>query len=177
MSSQADHGGHRERMRKRFKESGNFKGFSEHEILEMLLFYIVPRKNTNDIAHELIKKFGSLNSVLNASVEELSSVKDMGESSANSLLFFRELINYCSTVTDSRIDIRNISAALSFVNNCFRNEKQEKFKVICIDSGFHIKSVTDISAGGARFTPVDFRELTKAVLNSGTDIVILAQSP
>ena len=130
MSSQADHGGHRERMRKRFKESGNFKGFSEHEILEMLLFYIVPRKNTNDIAHELIKKFGSLNSVLNASVEELSSVKDMGESSANSLLFFRELINYCSTVTDSRIDIRNISAALSFVNNCFRNEKQEKFKVI-----------------------------------------------
>ena len=156
MSSQADHGGHRERMRKRFKESGNFKGFSEHEILEMLLFYIVPRKNTNDIAHELIKKFGSLNSVLNASVEELSSVKDMGESSANSLLFFRELINYCSTVTDSRIDIRNISAALSFVNNCFRNEKQEKFKVICIDSGFHIKSVTDISAGGARFTPVDF---------------------
>ena len=138
MSSQADHGGHRERMRKRFKESGNFKGFSEHEILEMLLFYIVPRKNTNDIAHELI--------------------------------------NYCSTVTDSRIDIRNISAALSFVNNCFRNEKQEKFKVICIDSGFHIKSVTDISAGGARFTPVDFRELTKAVLNSGTDIVILAHN-
>ena len=131
MSSQADHGGHRERMRKRFKESGNFKGFSEHEILEMLLFYIVPRKNTNDIAHELIKKFGSLNGVLNASVEELSSVKDMGESSANSLLFFRELINYCSTVTDSRID---------------------------------------------RFTPVDFRELTKAVLNSGTDIVILAHN-
>ena len=129
MSSQADHGGHRERMRKRFKESGNFKGFSEHEILEMLLFYIVPRKNTNDIAHELIKKFGSLNSVLNASVEELSSVKDMGESSANSLLFFRELINYCSTVTDSRIDIRNISAALSFVNNCFRNEKHEKFSL------------------------------------------------
>ena len=126
MSSQADHGGHRERMRKRFKESGNFKGFSEHEILEMLLFYIVPRKNTNDIAHELIKKFGSLNSVLNASVEELSSVKDMGESSANSLLFFRELINYCSTVTDSRIDIRNISAALSFVNNCFRNEKHTR---------------------------------------------------
>lgn len=176
MSSQADHDGHRERMRKRFKESGNFKGFSEHEILEMLLFYIVPRKNTNDIAHELIKKFGSLNSVLNASVEELSSVKDMGESSANSLLFFRELINYCSTVTDSRIDIRNISAALSFVNNCFRNEKHEKFKVICIDSGFHIKSVTDISSGGARFTPVDFRELTKAVLNSGTDIVILAHN-
>ena len=99
-------------------------------------------------------------------MEELSSVKDMGESSANSLLFFRELINYCSTVTDSRIDIRNISAALSFVNNCFRNEKHEKFKVICIDSGFHIKSVTDISAGGARFTPVDFRELTKAVPNT-----------
>ena len=94
-------------------------------------------------------------------MEELSSVKDMGESSANSLLFFRELINYCSTVTDSRIDIRNISAALSFVNNCFRNEKQEKFKVICIDSGFHIKSVTDISAGGARLPLLIFVSLQK----------------
>lgn len=176
MSSQADHGGHRERMRKRFKESGSFKGFSEHEILEMLLFYIVPRKNTNDIAHALIKKFGSLNGVLNASAEEISSVKDMGESSANSIVFFKELINYCSTVTDSRIDVRNISATLDFVKSCFRNEKQEKFKVICIDTGFHIKSVTDISSGGARFTAVDFRELTKAVLNSGTDIVILAHN-
>ena len=50
MSSQADHGGHRERMRKRFKESGNFKGFSERRILGNALFYIVPRKNTNDCA-------------------------------------------------------------------------------------------------------------------------------
>jgi NAD-dependent DNA ligase len=119
MSSQADHGGHRERMRKRFKESGNFKGFSEHEILEMLLFYIVPRKNTNDIAHELIKKFGSLNSVLNASVEELSSVKDMGESSANSLLFFRELINYCSiTQTMGRSIHTTVTTVLAMATVC-----------------------------------------------------------
>ena len=45
MSSQADHGGHRERMRKRFKESGNFKGFSEHEILEMLILHCAEKEH------------------------------------------------------------------------------------------------------------------------------------
>ena len=54
------HDGHRERMRLRFRETGSFDGFSEHEIIEMLLFYTHPRRNTNEIAHELIDRFGSI---------------------------------------------------------------------------------------------------------------------
>lgn len=64
------HSGHRKRVKERFLNS-EFEQFNEHEILEMLLFYAIPLKDTNPLAHELINKFGSISSVLDASPEEL----------------------------------------------------------------------------------------------------------
>lgn len=171
-----NHSGHRERMRKRFRETGDLKGFSEHEILEMLLFYVLPRRNTNDLAHELINKFGSLKGVLNASPEELVAVPDMGEGAAHSIAFFDKLMKYCAAQTDDRVDVRDFDGVLRFVDNCFAGEKTEKFKVICIDSGYHIKSVAEVCEGDPRSAPVDFRAMTKAVLNSGCDVIMIAHN-
>lgn len=176
MDEKDNHSGHRERMRRRFRENKSLCGFSEHEILEMLLFYILPRVNTNNVAHELISRFGSVNGVLNASPEELMSVDKIGESAAYSIAFFRELSAYSSSERTARVDVRDFNAALRFAGECFIGESCEKFKVICVDSGYHIKSVADVAAGGSRCAPVDFRELTKAVLNSGSDIIILAHN-
>ena len=67
------HEGHRQRLKNRFLESG-LDSFQPHNILEMLLFYSIPRKDTNDIAHSLIEKFGSLSGVFDADVEELTKV-------------------------------------------------------------------------------------------------------
>ena len=75
------HAKHRERMRKRFLET-NSDGFSDHELLEILLFYAIPRKNTNDIAHRLLNRFGSFEGVFSASIDELTQVEDIGETSA-----------------------------------------------------------------------------------------------
>ncbi|MBE6541226.1 MAG: hypothetical protein E7672_02135 [Ruminococcaceae bacterium] len=72
------HAGHRSRMRKRFETDG-FDSFSDHECLEMLLFNTMKRVNTNEIAHELIDKFGSISAVLNASDEELIKVDGIGD--------------------------------------------------------------------------------------------------
>ena len=72
------HDGHRERLRKKFKE-GNIE---DHELLELLLFSSIPRRNTNEIAHRLIDKFGSVNGVFNASERALCSVEGVGENSA-----------------------------------------------------------------------------------------------
>ena len=60
-----EHSGHRQRMRERFVKQG-LEGFAPHEILELLLFYAIPQKNVNPIAHQLINRFGSLYGVLNA---------------------------------------------------------------------------------------------------------------
>ena len=64
------HSGHRSRIRDKFVAS-EFDNFNDHEIIEMLLFYSIPRVDTNPIAHELLNHFGSLSSVLDSTIESL----------------------------------------------------------------------------------------------------------
>ena len=60
------HGGHRQRLKKRFLDEG-LDHFNEHQVLELLLFYCIPRQDTNPIAHALLQHFKSLENVMNAS--------------------------------------------------------------------------------------------------------------
>ena len=69
-----NHYGHRQRLKDRFLQTG-FAGFDPHNILELLLFYSIPQKDTNDLAHELMNRFGSLSGVFDASYEDLVKVK------------------------------------------------------------------------------------------------------
>ena len=87
------HEGHRKRLRNRFAENG-LNGFHPHEILELILFYSIPRANTNEIAHNLINRFGSVYHVFNASPEELSSVKGMGSKSIEFIKIFGDVCSY-----------------------------------------------------------------------------------
>lgn len=75
------HEGHRERLRKKFL-MGDIDSFEDHEILEFALFYAIPRKNTNEISHNLLNEFGSLPAIFDAPINALKEVKGMGESSA-----------------------------------------------------------------------------------------------
>ncbi len=75
------HDGHREKMRRRFRETG-LEGFADHEALELLLYYAIPRRDTNPIAHALMDRYDSLSAVLNAPVEDLQKVEGIGESAA-----------------------------------------------------------------------------------------------
>lgn len=75
------HDGHREKMRLRYRKSG-LEAFAEHEALELLLYYAIPRRDTNPIAHRLMERYGSLSAVLTAPVEDLMQVEGVGESAA-----------------------------------------------------------------------------------------------
>lgn len=75
------HAGHRAKLKKRFLRDG-LDGFEDHNILEFLLFFAIPRKDTNEIAHALMARFGTLSKVLEASVEELCEVSGIGENAA-----------------------------------------------------------------------------------------------
>ena len=71
--AQHNHYGHRQRLKDRFLQTG-FTGFDAHGILELLLFYSIPQRDTNDLAHELVNRFGSLSGVFDASYEDLVKV-------------------------------------------------------------------------------------------------------
>ena len=84
------HKGHRGRLKARYKKQG-LDGFDEHVVLELLLFFGIPYKDTNEIAHELINKFGSISGVFNADIESLKDVKNMTENAAILLHLIPEL--------------------------------------------------------------------------------------
>lgn len=75
------HDGHRERLRKKFLSSG-IDSFEDHEILELVLFYIIPRKNTNQIAHALLRDFGSISAIFDAPISRLKEADGIGEKTA-----------------------------------------------------------------------------------------------
>ena len=89
--SESIHRDHRSRMKARFQEQG-LDGFHDHEALELLLYFAVPRVDTNPIAHRLLDTFGSLHGVLDASPEALKSVKGVGENSALLITLLREMM-------------------------------------------------------------------------------------
>ena len=85
------HSGHRERVRELFLKTG-LDSFTPHAALELLLFYAIPQKDTNTIAHELLQKFGSLSGVFDAPLEELMKVDGIGKSAA---VFLKMIPQYC----------------------------------------------------------------------------------
>jgi len=85
------HEGHRRRLRARYEANGA-NGFGEHELLELLLTYAIPRRDVNELAHRLIARFGSLTGVLSASREELGEISGLGESAATFLSLEKDIL-------------------------------------------------------------------------------------
>ena len=92
------HDGHREKMRQRFLRAG-MDAFADHEALELLLYYAIPRKDTNAIAHALMNRYGSLSAELSAPVEDLQKVEGLGESAAVLLKLVPQIV-YKARMTD-----------------------------------------------------------------------------
>ena len=82
-----EHAGHRQRMRERFL-CGGLDGFADHEVLELMLFYAIPQRNVNPLAHRLLERFGTLHAVLEASVADLMKVEGVGRHTALLLNLF-----------------------------------------------------------------------------------------
>ena len=79
------HDGHRQRKRERFLKQGA-DGLADHEVLELLLYYAIPRRDTNELAHRLIQHFGTLDALSAAAVEELTEIPDVGEITAKCIV-------------------------------------------------------------------------------------------
>ena len=99
------HKGHRERLRKRYLDSG-LDSFADHEVLELLLFQYLPYRDPNEIAHELINKFGSLANVLDATAEQLMTVKGISQVTATNLSLLKQVYYRCQRnhLEDKRVN-------------------------------------------------------------------------
>lgn len=170
------HTGHRARMRERFAKSSRLDGFAEHEIMEMLLFFILTRKDTNAIAHDLIGQFGSVRGALSAPIDRLKQVKDIGDNGAVMLKLFAAISEHVSREQFVNVDARDREAFKSYVRTLFLHDSVENFMVICVTADMHVGMVARISTGTSGSTPVNLRELARTVLNGGSENIILAHN-
>lgn len=169
------HEGHRERVREKFLNYG-LESFSEFEVLEMLLFYAIPYKDTNELAHALIDKFGSLKGVLDAEYYDIAEVKGIGEYSASLIVMFRELNKYMSTKNYSDIFLDTSEKAGEFCQQYFKNHVEESFIIISMDMERRIKCIDVISSGTENETAFYPRKVMKAVVRNRANYIILAHN-
>lgn len=127
------HNGHRDRLRKKFLENG-LESLQEHEILELLLFYAIPRKNTNEIAHELINRFGSIAKVLDADIELLKEVQGISDSSATLIKMIPQLCNVYLNCDSVPVGLNDLTEYKDFSIKQYIGIHEEVLKAIYLDN-------------------------------------------
>lgn len=128
------HSGHRIRLREKFIKNG-LDGFADHETLELLLTYAIPRRNTNDIAHALLDQYGSLRAVLEADVRDLALMDGIGENTAVFLSLLRELERRLMlSPRKKRILLNTPLKTGEYLRALLSGRRYEEFYVICLDA-------------------------------------------
>lgn len=172
------HANHRSRLRDRLKNEG-LANFQDHNVLELLLFYGMPRKDTNEIAHELMLKFGSLPAVLEASPEALMQVKGVGPEIATLISFIIQLLRYYEACkTKDKKTILNSDEARKYLANHFIALNYEKFVIMYLDGRGGLIKVSEITQGSDSMVNTDFSAILKScVLLDAKGIVIAHNHP
>lgn len=170
------HDGHRERLKKNYLDNG-LSGFNDINALELLLFYAIPRKDTNPIAHALLDRFGSLSGVMEASVRELMEVDGVGESAA---ILISMLPGYMRKTYISKADniktINDAKKAGAYLVPRFMYMKEEHILLLCLDSRKRIISCHEISSGVVNAAETSVRKIVELALRSRASSVILAHN-
>lgn len=141
------HSEHRKRIRERYMESLG-DGFAEHELLELLLFYSIPRRNTNGIAHELIERFGSINGVAEASIDELKLVHGIGDNSAVLIkLVMSNAKKYAEKYNKERRKIENVDDLVVYGQNHTFGAVRELVYGVFMDDNMNVIGTNLIASG------------------------------
>jgi len=169
------HKGHRERVRNKFLQYG-LESFTKYEVLELLLFYAIPYKDTNEIAHRLIDKFGSVKAVIDADVNDLIEIEGINEVSASLIVLQRELFKYIHT---KEYDVEVLSSSSKsgwFCCKYFMNHVEESFIIIYLDLNDVVKNIEVISEGSENETAFYIRKTVKRILQHRCSKVIIAHN-
>lgn len=171
------HTGHRKRLRMRFLKEG-LDSFEDHQVLELLLFQAVPRRDTNPLAHKLIKRFGSLSAVLEADPKDLASVEGVGENAAAFLSMIPHVTRRYlhDRVKHSRKPLNSSESAAEYLVPLMAGRSEEVFYLICLDSQLKVLYPALISEGTVKDALVHPRHVAEAAVRHKAASVILAHN-
>lgn len=170
------HAGHRERVRENVLKNG-FEQLEDHRLLELLLFYSIPREDTNELAHRLLNEFDSLAGVVKASPKQLERVIGVGRNTAVMLSGMGELcVRVLKEGNIKKTPYLNNAELISLVKSHYISESKERFLVVCFDSGFRLKLVEFVSEGDSVKVDFDIKKLVSIILDCDASYVVIAHN-
>jgi DNA repair protein RadC len=175
---QSHYRGHRERLRKRFRDLGE-SSLADYEILELLLFQMLPQRDTKPLAKALLSRFGNLAGVMGAEISRLQEVKGIGETVAVNLKIVGTIAH--RTLKSDMLDKQVLSSWSSVIDYCraaMAYESIEQFRILFLDKRNTLIADEVQQKGTVDHTPVYPREVVKRALElSATAIILVHNHP
>ena len=170
------HKDHRQRLKQRYLDQG-LDGFNEIQILELLLFYAIPRVDTNPIAHGLIDRFGSLAKVLDAPMNKLLEVEGVGPGAAAFLKLVKDVGRaYDTSKTEDEVIVRSVADCGKYLMPRFRGRKNEVIFLLTLDAKLKVLNCRQVGEGSVNYASIPIRRVVEMALEDGASTVILAHN-
>ncbi|MBL0375062.1 DNA repair protein RadC [Rhizobium sp. KVB221] len=170
--------GHRDRLRTKFREHGD-TALADYELLELILFRLIPRRDTKPIAKALIDRFGTLGGVLGAPYHLLQEVKGIGESVATDLKLISTVAHRSlKSEIKGRMVLASWSSVIDYCHQAMAYETTEQFRILFLDKRNQLIADEVQGRGTVDHTPVYPREVVKRALElSATAIILVHNHP
>jgi DNA repair protein RadC len=170
------HDGHRQRLKDRFRRDG-LDNFDELYVLELLLFYCIPRKDTNPLAHRLLEHFGSLTAVLEASPEELEKVEGVSQSTSTFLSLITQVGRYYQVRRADPGEILKTSDQCGhYLVPYFYGRETETVFLLCLDAKCKVICCKKVGEGNVNSANIPIRRVVEMALSTNATSVVLAHN-
>lgn len=180
MADASVHAGHRARMKERFL-AANGKDLADHELLEMLLYYVIPRRDTNEIAHHLIEEFGSIERVLDAPIDELVTTQGVSAATATYLALVREAAGrYTAAKVTEREGASPIfdtpEKIVAFLRPKYVGVTVERAYLLLFDNGMRMLDCRHLGDGEISSLLISVRRIAEIAYRKRASRVVLAHN-
>lgn len=163
-------------MRERFRAAGNLDGFADHEVMEMLLYFVLPRVNTNEVAHLLLQRFGNIKSVLNADITELCEIEGIGPTAAEKLSLMGHVYKRIERESYTNIFADDIDALGEYLQVFYKGEREERLCAFSVNAAGKISACRVIAVGEADRVTLDIKELKRFLIYNKADSLLLTHN-
>lgn len=176
MEKENPHAGHRERQTQKFVQQG-LDAFTDVEAVELLLYYAIPRRDTNVLAHRLLDRFHGLPGLLEAPRSALVELEGVGEHTASLICLVRELNQrYLNAERKLGEQLTDTEAVGRYLRSLFSYRKEEIVALLCLDSGSRVLSCHVLAEGHSAAVQFSVRNTVELCLRENAARVVLAHN-
>ena len=173
------HGGHRGRVRERYLNENGLDSFAEHEVLELLLFYCIPQKDTNELAHKMLKEYGSLANLFDAHPLDIAKRCNVNANTSVLIGMIPQLAKrYFRSKWEKNVRLVSSQLAGQYLIDLFAGRNTEAFYILCLDAQRRLNNAALISEGTVGEAPVYIRNIVQtALLHNSVSVVLSHNHP